>query len=42
MKIKIYLYLKWAKSYFSGAYSPTLYHFTGFLSVNMNALREQY
>ena len=23
-------------SYFSGAYSPTLCHFTGFFSVNMN------
>ena len=30
-------------SYISGAYSPTLYHFTGFFfSENMNALREQY
>ena len=35
--IYIYIYLKYkhepAKSYFSGAYSPTLYHFTGFFLV---------
>ena len=32
-----------AKSYFTGAYSPILYHFTGFFfSVNMNALCEHY